>query len=666
MRQKITKTDLLSITFLLLIAGFLRFQNFGAIEHNVDRAYPLWQALRTLDQGVFPVTAQGTSVLFDNPALMGYLLLPATALTRTPVAAYVFVILLNWMAVAFIYSIVRRMRRTSIEALLAAFLFAINPWIIEYSRLTWVQGLLPFFVCLLFWLLVPVLCGTSRRPQRDLLLALITLTALTQTYLLAFAMLAPVGLLVVLFRKQILPLWKGWLPGLVIFALATGIYGAGLLANAQTGAQLTNFTSTGWHLSDEAFQHAVRLISGRDYAVARGMEAPIQDSILRQTLSDAAHITILCLLLIGIGFALYQAIRRQDRFSLILLIWFFLPILMMTFVSRVVHPFYLLLTLPAGHILAATGVRVLFIRIPQRAVFVPRFALLVACCAFGVLSGINSARYAEQTYAKPTANGLTALPLRDGIAMGQTFLKPAIGDQRTVVYADADEWILNTFVGQLFPVDRDVDINKLVYVPGVNGYYQQYLYVLREPVLSQSILNSAPLVGQYKFPDNRGFYAYQSSSEWRANSINLIVQDFLSSKEGLGLNWSHVVCYPETHQMRVLTIWTMSATPEKSGAETLYAPYIHVFDLTGKRLAIGDGRAISNRQWRPGDVYLQTTTIDIPADAIPTKLVIGQYDGVHQKTLEMHPFGRYSETQNTFEMDIPDWSFGEKCQYGRG
>ncbi len=40
----------------------------------------------------------------------------------------------------------------------------------------------------------------------------------------------------------------------------------------------------------------------------------------------------------------------------ILLIWFLLPVLMMSYVSRIVHPFYLLLTVPAGHGLAAWGI----------------------------------------------------------------------------------------------------------------------------------------------------------------------------------------------------------------------------------------------------------------------------------------------------------------------
>src|SRR6185436_17327156 len=88
----------------LFLAAFLRFQHLDAIQHNVDHAYPIWQALMTLDRGVFPVTAQGTSVLFANPALTGYLFVPWVALTRSPIGPYIFVIVLNTLAVWSAYS----------------------------------------------------------------------------------------------------------------------------------------------------------------------------------------------------------------------------------------------------------------------------------------------------------------------------------------------------------------------------------------------------------------------------------------------------------------------------------------------------------------------------------------------------------------------------------
>ncbi len=68
------------------MAALLRAQYLLQIEHNTDHAWPIAQALRTLDHGDLPLIGQGTSVLFASPPLTGYLYLPWLALTRSPSA----------------------------------------------------------------------------------------------------------------------------------------------------------------------------------------------------------------------------------------------------------------------------------------------------------------------------------------------------------------------------------------------------------------------------------------------------------------------------------------------------------------------------------------------------------------------------------------------------
>src|SRR5262249_38914793 len=155
--------------------------------------------------------------------------------------------------------------------------------------------LIPFFGCLVFWLLVPVLLGCARRPGRRMLLSLVALAAMTQTYLLAFMLLAPVAVLLVVFRRQVR--WRWAVAGIAIFGVATGIYGLGLIANGpETVARLRDFASGSAHLSGEAWSHAVRLVSGQNYPVSRGMEAPINDWVPREYLSQAVHFVILAAL----------------------------------------------------------------------------------------------------------------------------------------------------------------------------------------------------------------------------------------------------------------------------------------------------------------------------------------------------------------------------------
>lgn len=244
----------------LCLAAVLRLQNLEAIEHNVDHAYPIWQALSTLERGALPVVGQGTSVLFANPALTGYLYLPALLIVRSPYAPYLLVIALNTLAVGLAYRAMRQLWDES-AALSGTFLLAVGPWVIEYSRTTWVQALLPFFACLTFALFVPVWLGASERPQRDFWWACAALAAMTQTYLLAYAALLPVAVLSAIFRRRIGG--RALLIGALIALAPTPLYGAGLLSDsARALERVRTFAERPPALSAEALSHALRLLTG--------------------------------------------------------------------------------------------------------------------------------------------------------------------------------------------------------------------------------------------------------------------------------------------------------------------------------------------------------------------------------------------------------------------
>ncbi|HYO89890.1 MAG TPA: hypothetical protein VER79_14680, partial [Candidatus Limnocylindrales bacterium] len=263
---------LLLLALITLFGAALRFQNIGLIEHNVDHAYPIWQALQTLDHGVWPLLGQGTSVLFANPPLTGYLYLPLLAPWRSPVAVYVAVIALNTLAIPLGYWALRPLVGVP-AALIAALLLAVNPWVIEYSRTSWVQSLLPFFACLLAWLLFPIVSGTAPRPVRRLVLLGAAAVVAVNTYLLAYLFLAQIGLLIALFWRRVPK--RALLVALVLVVLPAAMYAAALLADsAGLAARLESFGGGGLYFSGEALSHALRLVSGADYPLARGAAAP--------------------------------------------------------------------------------------------------------------------------------------------------------------------------------------------------------------------------------------------------------------------------------------------------------------------------------------------------------------------------------------------------------
>lgn len=598
---------------IIVMAAFLRFSYLTEIEHNVDHAYPVWQALRTLEQGEYPLVGQGTSVLFANPALTGYLYLPFVALTRSPLGAYVLVIALNTLAVLLAYRATRGLLGST-AALVAAVLMAVNPWVIEYSRATWVQSLLPFFVCAIAWLLWPVLLGRSRRPQRRTLLALILLTLMTQTYLLAYLAVIPVALLILIFWRRVPK--RALLIGTGFFIVASLLYGAGLLADLESVQQnLGDFSTETPRLSGEAWNHALRLISGADYPLARGMDAPIADWQQRQRLTQIAHYGVLALLLVGIVLAL-NAVRtgKKRAEAIILLVWFGLPIVLMLYVGQPVHPFYQLLGLPAGYALVGWALASL----PQ---FRARIAVIAALLIpFGSLMSINSQRYAQETAAIPGAHDLGALPLDVGIQLGRAIVEmmPAAG----IVYAEVDEWTLNSFAGTTFPLLRDTRAPDFSIVPGNGGAYVVGHISAPDqwtPPVFTTTHQRIPLPGESLLTID--VYAADAAQQV-APAIALEI----ASEEGLTL-----LGY-DLENRELTTYWRVESVTDAT-ADWVFTPFAQAFDSAGKRLAVVEGVTVPGDEWRTGDIHVHRLTL--PPDTSEVK--VGQFDGTRQRNLIFLP-----------------------------
>jgi hypothetical protein len=613
----------------MIIAAFLRFHHLLDIEHNVDHAYPIWQALTTLDKGVFPLAGQGTSVLFANPALTGYLYLPFIAITRSPLGAYVLVITLNTLGVFLAFRAAKGLLGIR-PALVATLLLAVNPWIIEYSRATWVQSLLPFFAPALAWLLWPVLLGQSKNPARRTVLALIILTMYTQTYLLVFIVLAPVLLLIVIFRRNV-PL-RGLVMGGIIFALATLVYGIGLLGQADTvGARLGEFSGNPSRLSGVAWSHGLRLVSGEDYELVRGQAAPIRDAVLRHDLTRIAHVVLALAVVVGIGLAAMQLVPEKWRYfvsrqkignrqaATILLLWFGLPIVLMSYVGQPVHPFYQLIGLPAGHILAAWGLCAVLR--PDRGWGIA--ILMVLAVPFAVLMGVNSSRFAEETAATAGIDRLGALPLEYGLQLGHIIneLLPPGG----MVFADVDEWTLNSLAGKTFPLSRDTRAPAVQIIPTSGALYIQVNTSEAEPLPDASRVESLTLRDS----------TVLTVDLYPANTMPAIIQPLhISSQERiafLGYDLSQ-----ENQTVQLTTFWKIESLIPESG-ESLFAPFIHIFDGAGSRVQIVDGEILAGKEWRIGDIHIHRLTFILPESGAPFTLQVGQYDSIHNQNVIFLP-----------------------------
>jgi 4-amino-4-deoxy-L-arabinose transferase-like glycosyltransferase len=731
---------------LFVLAALLRFSYLSEIEHNVDQAYPIWQALNTLERGQWPLVGQGTSVLFANPTLTGYLYLPFVAFTRSPLGAYLLVIALNSLAVPLAYKAVRGLLGHR-PGLIAAVLMVVNPWVIEYSRSTWVQSLLPFFTCALAWLLWPVLTGQTRKPGRRLLLALIVLTLMTQTYLLAYLMIAPVGLLLLIFRRRIRRL--ALLTGGTVFIAALLLYGAGLLAQISRVQQdVSEFASAPAQLSMEAWNHALRLISGADYPLARGQNAPIHDWELRQNVTQIAHYMLLTLLLAGLALALHALLQpspprlfsftpkggfarakgrktalktplhegregdRQGRLkavlargqlrclqlnqrfdplsqpprgfgvrafstpshqrdtAIILLIWFGLPVLLMSYVGQRVHPFYLLLTLPAGYALVGWACAGILHSVRTQRLCPSGYAasaygersslrpyslvMIVLGIPFAALMIVNSQRFAQETAATPGAHDLGALPLDYGIQLAHTVTAHLPPDG--IVYAEVDEWTLNSLAGTTFPLHRDTRAPQFSIIPRGGGVYvfpfaslptewqgpayttmhkqiqlpdgvvltvDAYPADAAQQVTPHKVLNIASeeglkLIG-YDLSENPAQRAAPLQGEGEKDGTSVPSETPLPQGEGLGVRATALSTY-----------WRVESP---APADWRFTPFAQVYDSSGQRIAVVEGAMVTGDEWRVGDVHVHRMTL--PPGTASIKL--GQFDGPRQRNIIFLP-----------------------------
>ncbi|MCZ7538362.1 MAG: hypothetical protein M5U29_00230 [Anaerolineae bacterium] len=620
MHDTLSRGERLALLAILLVGAWLRFQHMGSIEVNIDQVYPIWQALHTLDAGQFPLTGQGTSVLFDNPPLTGYFYLPVVALTRQALAVYVLTIALNTLAVWLAYRGLRWLLGTR-AALVGAALFAANPWIIEDSRRTWVQALAPFFVALVFWALAPVLTGQTRHPARRTLVALIGLALFAHTYLLAYALIAPVGLLILVHRRRVPR--RALAAGVAVFAALLALYAAGLLSNwERTTSRAESFAEGGARLSDEALSHALRLVSGGGYADVRGANAPADDAALRQDLSAAIHAVWTALIALGAGAAL-RAWRRspdaqQRDGALILLVWFALPVLLMSYVSRAVHPFYLLLTVPAGHGLAAYALRPLLSR---RAGLLIVGVLVVVSSA---LNGLSAVRFAQNTAAHPDEDLPGTLPLAELTALGERIR--AAREPGMAVLAPMDEWTAEVMAGRAIRAEHLSELERALIVPP-GGALIVTVQRAGEPA-SPPPLYAEPVGEPLLLADGAIIRL------WAVTPDRLLIAHPAAIPSDVGVRFAGWTLSGELAPGATVALdlfWRVEALHPDRGI-WMFAPFAHLYDGDGARLAVADGALIPALDWAPGDLLAYRLTVSVPADAAgPFALRAGLFDGVRAR-----------------------------------
>jgi len=628
MNEKLSqRIDHYLLIAILLLASGLRLHYLFQIEHNLDHAYPVWQALRTIAYGELPLVGQLSGVLFSHPPLTGYLYIPIIVLTHSLVAIYIVIITFNIIGVYITYRAGTVLLGSKV-GLVAAGVLAVNPWVIEYSRYSWPPALLPFLVPMVFWLFIPLWQGTAKQPNRRLIFAFLVLGILCQTTLLAYLVLPAVGLLTLIFIRR-LP-FKFLLLGIFLFVLMQVPFFIGLAQNVtQTQSRVSDFadSSSESYFRDDAFRHAFRLVSGDEYELARGIDAPQHDHIQRHNLSRWFASGVALLLAGGVLISILAIISQKycnhppevttdhaRSSAIILLIWFFAPIGLMSYNATFVHPYYQLVGIPAGVIFV--GWAVVYIIKPYSMKRWGVVALLFI--PFAILMGLNSARFYQETQATPGNHDLGALSLDWGIDLGARIREHL--PENGVVFADVDEWTLNSLTLQAFPLIRDNRAPDVTIVPYTGGLY----IVAYPPERNASFIPPyAERVDSLVLPDGWTI----TIDKFPANVMQFVRFDTpkIRGEKWLSLLNTNVEQVGDT--VTVTSTWQVeNLTPEI--ANHTFAPFIHVVDASGERVQIVDGRPIQGIQFRDGDLHTHQMQFTLEGDVNDYSLWLGEFDGL--------------------------------------
>jgi dolichyl-phosphate-mannose-protein mannosyltransferase len=185
---------------LALAAGLRLFRlNFGEYQWDDDGIWSL--AVDAVTRHVLPAKGINSTLGTGNGPWQVYLMMPLAAVFRAPLAGMVLVALLNTLAVYVVYRFCREFFSERI-GLLAALLFAVNSWDVEFSRHLAVQGMLIPFQVLFFWNAARWL---ARGRGVDLVLAFLWLAIASQTYLDGLLHLGSMALILALGWRQLRP-----------------------------------------------------------------------------------------------------------------------------------------------------------------------------------------------------------------------------------------------------------------------------------------------------------------------------------------------------------------------------------------------------------------------------------------------------------------------------
>jgi len=301
---------------ILLLGAVLRLAAFDESIIRGDQSSILGAAIHIAHFRALPLVGIKSSVGVMQTAITPYLAAVPLLLVERAIAVQWFFAVLDLLALAWLHRAMRRAFGPR-AALVAALLYASNPWVVRYIRTIWYQTLIPTFAAISFacllWLLSQARGERPTYPAKHngiMALALLSTALMAQVHLAALPWAGLLALLSLLLAQRY-RLWRGFVLGAALSALSALPY---LIFLLQTDFGDIRFmlaagsgNSGGWNTA--ALRLTSELISGA-MVLATGRGEYWERAVIEWRFAYA--IMPICLLLAGV-WAVWGVARDRSR-----------------------------------------------------------------------------------------------------------------------------------------------------------------------------------------------------------------------------------------------------------------------------------------------------------------------------------------------------------------
>ncbi len=620
MKPKETLRSRIILAVILLLAFLLRFAQPTLVEFKRDEPTVSRLAQAIAYEGYRPAVGVAASVGPDNLPLNLYLMALPIRLWDDPLAAVLFAMLLNWLAVWGCYALGKLYFGTEI-GLIAALLFAVNPWAVLYARKIWSLSM-PWATLIFF----ATLYLTFVRGRRwALVAALLAGTVMLGLHLSGLAVILIMGLALLLYRDQVSP--QALLIGLTLSLIAVAPY---ILHDAfHHWENLRGFlayagrsSSFSWNALRFAF-----ILSGSEGI--DGQAGPFHEQF-RAAVPPLWWMNGAMMLLLGLAlaYAVWQSLRAptqaQRRTFGLLLMWFFVPVALQLSAGATTQLHYFVILYPVQFLLVAKllveGLR----RIPPARLKWGQAALVISLLVWSTWQ--MAITYQLHTYmAQHPSTGGYGIPLKFKREAAHLALNAA-GEAEIIVVSDSNRpFVAETptvFDSLLFGhphrfTDGRTDLPvpsapRVVYLVGpLRDAPDEPLTPMVQRLSSWPTVTAGPSV---RLPDGVSYRIFIRQSQTQAD-VTAKMQPLAAGVPFA--NHAVFVSYQAPAESRPgesLTVWlawwVQNPPPERQD----YHFTVQLLDSEGQLRTQNDHAGFPSDYWRTGDVVLSRFEIPLPDD----------------------------------------------------